>query len=134
MNKVSTADYSWKDLTEVWLNQCWKRDKLSMCLDTGKRCEEELYDFKLYIVGYECIPIHHLWYKKEIEDYIDYLNKRKEEGQLKIVDVEWQKDNYVKVTINNGYCKTWQRPKEKTPRTDQEFEQWWKEFKEGQND
>ena len=104
MNKVSTADYSRKELAEVWLNQQLERNKGTQLGTTGmtnKRCEERLYDFQMKIVGYEWIDFHQFFYKKEAEDYIKYLNSLKDEGSLKQVEVTWN-DDQIRVTVNNG--------------------------------
>ena len=100
---MSTADYSWKDLVEVWLNQQIEKDKdtaLGTIGMTDKRCEQRLYDFQMKIVGYEWLNYHQFFYKKEAEDYIKYLNSLKDEGLLKQVEVIWN-DDQIRVTVNN---------------------------------
>lgn len=51
---MGTSDYSRKDLVEVWCNQKLSKGS-DISFDTGKRCEERLYNLKMKIVGYEWI-------------------------------------------------------------------------------
>lgn len=104
---MSTADYSRKDLVEVWLNQQLEKNKdteLGTMGMTDKRCEQRLYDFQMKIVGYEWLNYQQFFYKKEAEDYIKYLNSLKDEGLLKQVEVVWNGDQ-IRVTINNEVVK-----------------------------
>lgn len=101
---MSTADYSRKELAEVWINQQLEKNKdteLGTMEMTDKRCEERLYDFQMKIVGYEWLDFQQFFYKKEAEDYIKYLNSLKDEGLLKQVEVDWNGDQ-IRVTVKNG--------------------------------